>query len=137
MSLGSRIALGVVALVFAAFFSLTSIAAVAVAFQEQRDFGMAAAHCGAAVFGWALALACFVKRSHPITLRLIALLILVSASWFVVAEARDAIAGLPHTLLQSLGAWVVFGLPALYVTIFGLYYLGTYVKQAWPWIRWG
>lgn len=108
MSLGSRIAIAVVALLSAAGFYMTAVNPGSVRAAPIVFYGMS-------LFCIVIAIACLAPKSHPLTLRVIgAVIFLVFASGlysdFQTQNWRKAMMG-----------FIVWGLPSGYVAIVGRY----------------
>jgi hypothetical protein len=108
MSIGSRIAIGVVSLVCAAGFWMTALDPSGLPAGSFVFYSMAA-------FCITIAIACFFPQSHPVTLRIIGAVIFFA----YVAYVADSL----HT--QNLGrailGFLVWGIPSGYLAVVGKY----------------
>jgi hypothetical protein len=108
MSFGSRLAIGIVAIFGAIGFLKTALNPVGVNAPSIVFHGMAA------LFAF-IAIACFVPKSRPVTLRIIgSAIFLASASHFIHNLGTD-------NFVRALKGFVCWGLPSGYLVIMGKY----------------
>jgi hypothetical protein len=108
MSFGSRLAIGIVAIIGAIGFLKTAINPGGMPAPSIVFHGMAA------LFTF-IAIACFFPKSHPVTLRIIGASIFLSfASYVISSFGTDNF----ERALRGFGFW---GLPSGYLTIVGSY----------------
>jgi hypothetical protein len=108
MSDGSRLAIGIVAIIGAIGFLKTALNPVGVA-APSIVFQILAA-----LFAF-IAIACFCPKSHPITLRIIGAAIFLSYSRYVLISFNT------DNFERSLDGFRVWALPSGYLAIFGKY----------------
>ena len=108
MSIGSRIAIGVVALLCAAVFFIIALDPSSLAAGAFASYGIAA-------FFIAIAIACFFPQSHPITLRLIGIII------FAIYVAYVYESFLTQNLSRAVVGFLVWGIPSGYLAVMGKY----------------
>ena len=108
MSKGARIAIGIVALIGAFGFWLTAQDTEGLPSGPLMFYGLTA-------FFILIAIACFVPKSHPVTLRVIGSSIFVSYVWYVFDSIQNG------NLRQALLGLVIWGVPSGYLAIFGTY----------------
>lgn len=107
LSKGSRIAIGIVALVSALFFLLSAL-------DPDSPFpGGPLAFYGLAILCVVIAIACIFPKSHPVTLRIIGTTIFVAYTSYLVHSF-----GSPG-FFRALAGMFVFGIPSGYLAIFG------------------
>jgi hypothetical protein len=115
MSKGSCIAIGITALACCIGFVYVGISLGPQCPYGATPFNVIAAFCGI------LSLACLVKSSRALTLRLLGAAVCGAYVWgvylFVTAQGHVAIADVIKVIL----GFAVFGLPAAYVAITGTY----------------
>src|SRR5262245_8717149 len=117
MSVGSRWAIGVVALLGAAcVWYLVYITAVT-GFEPPSQIAI---YCGIGIFTTALGVACLVPSSWPVTLRVVGGLLVVQAAWMLYQDLTDPQAD-ARQMWRGIGFFLVVGLPGGYVAIFGAY----------------
>ncbi|MUG96883.1 hypothetical protein F7734_32895 [Scytonema sp. UIC 10036] len=109
MSIGSRIAIGVVALLCAAIFLMMALSA-----SSSPPAGAFFIY-GIVAFCVVIAIACFFPQSHPITLRLIGIIIFCAYVAYVFDSFRTANLG------QAIVGFLVWGIPSGYLAIMGKY----------------
>lgn len=118
MSKGSRWAIGTVALLGAVAFWLSAIVSLA---EGLQPWSAILFDCLMATFATAIGLACFLPRSHAITLRIIGALVFVALASLLVNDIQKANEGQEQLHWRRVILVAVFGLPALYVALFGAY----------------
>ena len=106
MSASARLVLGLVSLLLALGFVYAGSL-----FQSDPSTNHVAAYA-LAIFCVLIAVACLIRRSQPITLRILGVVVLIAYTWYVV-DGSD--------VLRALVGLVVFGLPAAYVVVTGKY----------------
>jgi hypothetical protein len=116
MSKGSRIAIGSVALLFTPVVGLM----VYITWQVE-PLGEVVPYLLLELFCVAIALACLVPGTQPVTVRIVAGLIFLLVAATLTEKIRKAWAGEDHDLGRFLVGGAIIGLPALYMTIFGVY----------------
>jgi hypothetical protein len=116
MSRLSQIAIGCVGAIFAPILLLDAY----VSLGAEPPWRIAL-YLGMALFCVALALACWMPRSRPFTLRMISAGVFLLVACFLGADGIKAIEGKPNQLVKSIVSFVAFGLPALYVLIVARY----------------
>jgi hypothetical protein len=109
MSIGSRIAIGLVALVCAFGFFITALNPVGLRGGAIVFYGMA----GLCII---IAIACFFPKSHPVTLRLIGAVIFCTYASYV----YDALQNRADLRLASAG-FIFWGIPSGYLAVMGKY----------------
>jgi hypothetical protein len=118
MSKGSLWAIGSVALLGG---GCVLYLAVITFLYELEPPHQAALYALVGVFALAIAAACFVPRSRPLTLRVVGAGVVLMIALLLAKDFRDAAAGVEVAWGRHLLGMLVFGLPALYVTLFGMY----------------
>lgn len=108
MSFGSRIAIGVVALLCAAGFLMTALYPSSLPAGSVTCYGIAA-------FCMIIAIACFFPQSHPITLRLIGAMIFCTYVAYVSDSFRN------QNLSRAIVGFLVWGIPSGYLAVMGKY----------------
>lgn len=108
MSIGSRIAIGAVALLCAAGFFVTALDPSGLPAGAFIFYGMAA-------FCVVIAIACFFPQSHPITLRLIGIMIFCAYIAYVSDSFRTPNLG------RAIVGFLVWGIPSGYLAVMGKY----------------
>lgn len=108
MSIGSRIAIGVVSLVCAAGFFKTALAPSGLPAGAFVFYGIATLFV-------VIAIACFFPQSHPVTLRIIGATIFCTYVWYVVASFPT------QNLSRAIIGFFVWGVPSGYLAIAGKY----------------
>ena len=109
MSLGARIAIGVVALLCAFGFLITAL---------DPSSGLPAGPLvfyGMALLFVVIAIACFFPKSHPITLRIIGTVIFIAYVLYVLDSFHN------QNLGRAILGLLVWGLPSGYLAIMGKY----------------
>jgi hypothetical protein len=108
MSQGSRIAIGIVAFLCAAAFLKSALNPVGLPVGAIVFYGMA-------LFCVVIAIACFFPKGHPVTLRIIGIVIFYA----YVSYAYDSL----HTqnFRRAVGGFLLWGVPSGYLAIKGKY----------------
>jgi FtsH-binding integral membrane protein len=109
MSKGSRIAIGVVAIIAAIGFLNSAMNPASVKAAPIVFYGLAA-FCGV------IAIACFSHKAHPVTLRIIGGTVFATFAVY----AYDSIINNPRPM-QAICGFLVWGLPSGYLAIKGKY----------------
>lgn len=108
MSKGSRIAIGIVALVCAIGFFMTALDPSGLPAGSNVFYGMTALCI-------TVAIACFFPKSHPITLRMIGATIFFSYADYIIDSFHT------QNLVRAIAGFFVWGLPSGYLAITGKY----------------
>ncbi|HLO52172.1 MAG TPA: hypothetical protein VK211_27480 [Kamptonema sp.] len=108
MSKGSRIAIGIVALLCALGFFMTALDPSGLPAGANVFYGMT----GLCV---TIAIACFFPKSHPITLRIIGATIFFFYAYYVIDSFRN------QNLSRAIAGFFIWGLPSGYLAIAGKY----------------
>lgn len=108
MSLGSRIAIGIVALLSAVGFWMMALDPSGLPAGASVFYGMAA-------FCVVIAIACFFPQSHPITLRMIGAMIFCAYIGYLHTSFGT------QNLSQAMMGFLVCGIPSGYLAIMGKY----------------
>jgi hypothetical protein len=108
MSTGSRIAIGLVALLCAVGFFITALDPSGLPAGAAVFYGMAA-------FCVIIAIACFFPKTHPITLRIIGTMICLAYFAYVLDSIRN------QNLVRAMVGFIIWGIPSGYLAIMGKY----------------
>jgi hypothetical protein len=116
MSKGACIAIGIVTLFFAFSFAIAGGVLDATLPGISTPFDIIAAVCGV------VALACLVKGSRPLTVRLVGAAVCGQYVWYVVGIMGDPLlVAQPTNIVKAVLGLIVFGIPGAYVAITGRY----------------
>lgn len=108
MSMGARIAIGIVALICGFGFFLTALDTSGLPAKPAVFYGMA-------ILCVIIAIACFFPKSHPLTLRMIGAVIFFAYVAYVVDSFRTS------NLFRAIAGFIVWGIPSGYLAIKGEY----------------